>query len=112
MTKGKVCHKVYMEDIEKRCLVMYEQILKALREELEKALETRTQEEIAHICGTTQPTIQRILKGTRGQNLPLKTVLNIILGLNLDLLPLLSVPSPVRDKLKELLAEASELVAG
>ena len=73
MTFLNLCHKVYMEAGEKS-QVMYDQVLEALRDEIQKALNAnQTQEDIAHLCDVTQPTIQRILKGTRGQNLPLKT---------------------------------------
>lgn len=89
---------------------MYDQILKALRGELEKALKSHTQEEIAHLCETTQPTIQRIMSGSRGQNLPLRTVLNIIYGLNLDIRLVFSIPPPSTDKIRALLAEAVNLM--
>lgn len=92
---------------------MYDHILWLLREEIKKALENHTQEEVADLCDTTQPTIQRILKGTRGQNLLLKTVLNIAVGLNIDIARLITLQPNVTstEKIKILLAEVSKLVS-
>lgn len=92
---------------------MYDQILKVLRRELQKALENSTQEEVAHLCDITQPTIQRIIKGTRGQNLPLKTVLNIAYGLHLNIHKLFNQYPPISqaEKLKILLAELNDLIS-
>src|SRR5512137_3042421 len=86
------CHKVYTMDMADQ---IYEKVIQALLKALEEA--DLTQDELAHKCGTTQPTIQRLLAGKRGQNLPFKTVLNIALALDIDLSSLVS-PHSFLDK--------------
>lgn len=78
---------------------IYENIIKLIREELIRFCQTKTQEEAADLCAITQSAINRLIRGTRGENLPFKTVIKVALALDLDLAALLqNTPRLIRKK--------------
>lgn len=89
---------------------VYARIIQNLRDKLRDAVEKSSQSEVARLCQTTPATIQRILSGKRGGNLPFKTILTICLGLGIDLGDLAG-PGEGREKIKTLLSQISKLIA-
>jgi transcriptional regulator with XRE-family HTH domain len=80
---------------------IYDRIVDALVKKLAILIESGlTQDDIADKCELTQPTIQRLLAGKRGENLILITVVKIAVAIDIDLGPLFS-PDPI-DKQEEI----------
>lgn len=101
-----------MEKIKIDAQAVYDKILELLRKELALAVAAKTQEEIADLCGVSQPTINRFLKAERGKDLPFKTIIKVVLALDLDLSSLLSPePKSDKEKVKTLLDQLSKLIA-
>lgn len=89
---------------------LHEKILAAISKAL--ANSGLTQEELAYRCSLSQPTIQRIMAGTRGRSIPLKTVLHIALSLDIDLAGLLRYePQSRQEEIQTLLSKIGQLIA-
>jgi len=106
---GAPCHIEFMEpdDINAKVQEYYAAVIKAILDKIREL--GLTQEQVGLMCGMEQGTISRYLSGDRGENLPLKTILALALGLGIDLSRLFNIYNSPQEKFQALLSEIGKM---
>ncbi|MFA4834814.1 MAG: helix-turn-helix transcriptional regulator [Dehalococcoidia bacterium] len=105
------CHIGSMEpeDIDVKVRELYGIVLRAILDKIKQL--GITQEQVGLMCGMEQGTISRYLSGGRGENLPMKTILALAVGLEIDLSRLFDFYNSPQEKIQALLSEINKIVA-
>ncbi len=105
---GEICQSGFMENLEREAQEIYDRTMAEIRKAIKES--PLSEDEIADRCGKTQPWVNRIKTGERGEDLPFKTILCLALVLEIDLTTLYLSASPAQSKLKTLLSEISKMI--
>jgi len=95
------------DDINAKVQEYYAAVIKAILDKIREL--GLTQEQVGLMCGMEQGTISRYLSGDRGENLPLKTILALALGLGIDLSRLFNIYNSPQEKFQALLSEIGKM---
>lgn len=103
------CHIDFMQtdDIDEKVQELYDKAVKVILDRIREL--GITQEDAALRCGVEQGSMSRYLGGSRGKNLPFKTILALAVGLEIDLSRLFDFYASPQEKIKALLSEISKM---